>query len=97
MTEEEAELYHSQQISVLAETNADMLASLTLNYAEEAIGVVRAAVKYGLPVVISFTVEIDGKLPSGQTLKEAIEQVDNSTNSVVAYFMINCANPLHFT
>ena len=32
-----------------------------------------------MPAAISFTVETDGRLPSGQALGEAIEQVDAET------------------
>jgi homocysteine S-methyltransferase len=46
--------------------------------------------------VISFTVETDGRLPSGQSLREAIEVVDAETDGSIAYFMINCAHPTHF-
>ncbi len=67
MTEDEAERYHSVQIGTFAETEADVITALTMTHAEEAIGVVRAAKSVGMPVVISFTVETDGKLPSGQT------------------------------
>ena len=49
-----------------------------------------------MPVAISFTVETDGRLPSGQALGEAIEQVDAETGGGPAYFMINCAHPTHF-
>jgi S-methylmethionine-dependent homocysteine/selenocysteine methylase len=63
---------------------------------EEAIGLARAAKSAGMPVVISFTVEKDGKLPSGQTLKEAIEKVDKATNNTPVYYMVNCAHPTHF-
>ena len=56
-----------------------MVTTLTLNYTEEAIGAVIAAKKNGMPIAVSFTVETDGKLPSGETLKEAIEKVDSST------------------
>ena len=63
---------------------------------DEAIGVTRAAVKAGMPVVISFTVETDGRLPTGQTLKEAVETVDAETEAAPAYYMINCAHPTHF-
>jgi S-methylmethionine-dependent homocysteine/selenocysteine methylase len=49
-----------------------------------------------MPVVISFTVETDGKLPTGQTLRKAIEQVDGATEGAPAYYMINCAHPQHF-
>jgi S-methylmethionine-dependent homocysteine/selenocysteine methylase len=67
-----------------------------MTHAEEAIGVTRAAQAAGMPVVISFTVETDGRLPTGQSLKDAIEQVDTATNNGPAYYMINCAHPTHF-
>lgn len=63
MTEREAEAYHSEQVEVLAANAADMIGAITMNYVEEAIGVVRAAAKAGMPVAISFTVETDGCLP----------------------------------
>jgi S-methylmethionine-dependent homocysteine/selenocysteine methylase len=49
-----------------------------------------------MPVVISFTVETDGKLPTGQPLPEAIQEVDAATGRAPAYYMINCAHPSHF-
>jgi S-methylmethionine-dependent homocysteine/selenocysteine methylase len=93
----EAEGYHSSQIATFADTAADMVTAITMTYAEEAIGVTRAAQRYGLPVAISFTVETDGRLPSGMSLREAIEHVDAETGSGPAYYMINCAHPTHFT
>jgi S-methylmethionine-dependent homocysteine/selenocysteine methylase len=96
MSTEEARQYHFQQIRSLADGAADMVTAMTLNYVDEAVGIVRAAQDVGVPVVISFTVETDGRLPTGETLQQAIEQVDNATDSAVAYFMINCAHPTHF-
>lgn len=96
MTEEQAERYHSVQVGTFADTAADMVTAITMTHAEEAIGVARAALSRGLPVVVSFTVETDGKLPTGQTLKEAIEQVDAATDNGPAYYMINCAHTTHF-
>ena len=96
MSAEEAERYHSTQIEVFAETSADLVSALTLTYVDEATGIVRAAKGAGLPAVISFTVETDGRLPSGQSLGEAIEQVDAETVRAAAYFMVNCAHPTHF-
>jgi homocysteine S-methyltransferase len=96
MDEREAERYHSDQLQTFSDTAADMATALTLTYAEEAVGVVRAAAAAGLPIVISFTVETDGRLPSGQALDEAIEQVDSQTGAAVAYYMVNCAHPTHF-
>ncbi len=91
-----AEEYHSFQIKIVADTNADLVSALTMNYNEEAIGIVNAAKKNNIPVVISYTVETDGKLPSGESLEEAITSLDNKTDNYVSYFMINCAHPDHF-
>ena len=96
LTTDEAQEFHSWQVGILADTAADLITGLTVTYVEEAIGIVRAATAVGMPVVISFTVETDGRLPSGQPLAEAINQVDRETDGVAAYFMINCAHPTHF-
>ena len=92
----ESEAYHAKQISWLADTDVDMVTALTFTQSDEAIGVVRAAKAHNLPIVISFTVETDGKLPTGQPLDEAIKSVDDATDSYAAYFMVNCAHPDHF-
>lgn len=96
MSEQEAEAYHRDQVETLAGTAADMVCAITMNYAEEAVGIARAAQQTGMPVAISFTVETDGRLPTSQTLKAAVEQVDRATSSYPAYYMINCAHPEHF-
>lgn len=96
MSAEESQQYHLMQIGTFSETDADMVTAITMNYVEEAIGIARAAKSVSMPVVISFTVETDGKLPTGQTLKDAIESVDEATDSTPAYYMINCAHPTHF-
>ena len=96
MSEQEAESYHRDQVEVFAGTAADMVCAITMNYVEEAIGITRAAQRTGMPVAISFTVETDGNLPTGQPLKEAIEEVDKTTAGYPRYFMINCAHPTHF-
>ena len=96
MRVDEAESYHRDQISQFKRAGADLVSAYTINYVEEAIGIVNAAQKEQIPVVISFTVETDGRLPSGQPLGEAITQVDAETNDGPAYYMINCAHPSHF-
>ena len=96
MTPQEAKFYHWEQIEIFAESGVDMVTAITMNYAEEAIGIALAAQKANLPVAISFTVETDGSLPSGQSLQSAIEKVDEITLGYPAYYMINCAHPTHF-
>jgi len=88
--------YHAVQIGTFADTAADMVAAITMTYVEEALGIARAADEFGLPVAISFTVETDGRLPSGQDLGSAIEEVDAGSGTPPAYFMVNCAHPTHF-
>jgi S-methylmethionine-dependent homocysteine/selenocysteine methylase len=96
MSEVEAEDYHRMQIETFAGTAADLVTAITMNYAEEAVGLTQAAKRANMPVVISFTVETDGRLPTGQSLGDAIKQVDDATSDYPAYFMINCAHPSHF-
>jgi homocysteine S-methyltransferase len=96
MAEAEAEAYHWEQIQTFASTDVDMVHAMTLTYAAEAIGIVRAAGRAGLPVAISFTTETDGRLPDRTSLAEAIAVVDVSTGHAPAYFGINCAHPSHF-
>lgn len=95
MTVREAEHYHSEQIRALCDGGADLITALTMTHVEEAIGIVRAAVEHDIPVVISFTVEVDGRLPSGQSLEQAIVALDEATDGAAAYVMINCAHPTH--
>ena len=92
----DAAAYYAEQLGWLAATEVDMVTGLTFNQASEATGLVQAAAKLGLPVVISFTVETDGRLPDGQPLADAIREVDAQTDAGAAYFMINCAHPDHF-
>jgi S-methylmethionine-dependent homocysteine/selenocysteine methylase len=96
MRPQAAEGYHAEQIHVFADAGADMVTAITMTNTPEAIGVTRAARAEGLPVVISFTVETDGRLPAGDTLADAIDAVDDATGGAPAYFMINCAHPTHF-
>jgi S-methylmethionine-dependent homocysteine/selenocysteine methylase len=96
MTAAAAEAYHRAQVETLHEAGADMVSAITMTNVEEATGIARAAAVARLPVVISFTVETDGRLPSGQSLCAAIEQVERESAGAPAYYMINCAHPSHF-
>ena len=96
MTVEEARTYHALQAQVFADSEADLITAIIMTHPAEAIGVTLAARDVGMPVVISFTVETDGTLPSGDRLGEAIVAVDDATAGYPAYYMINCAHPSHF-
>lgn len=92
----EAVEYHAEQLGWLATTSVDMVTAMTFTQSAEAAGVVKAATDVNLPIVVSFTVETDGALPTGQPLDEAIRYVDWATDDAVAYYMVNCAHPEHF-
>jgi S-methylmethionine-dependent homocysteine/selenocysteine methylase len=96
MSVKEAQDYHAAQVAVFADTEADMISAITMTNVNEAIGLTRAAMAANMPVAISFTVETDGNLPTGQSLQDAIEAVDAATAHAPAYYMINCAHPTHF-
>lgn len=96
MNAEEAQRYHAAQIDVFSRNSVDVISAITMNYVEEAIGIARAAGAVHLPAIISFTVETNGKLPTGMSLQQAIKQVDDSVKEQPIYYMINCAHPTHF-
>lgn len=96
LTAAQAETYHAAQVAWFAAFGTDMVSAITMTYADEAIGIASAAKSQGMPIAIAFTVETDGRLPSGQKLSEAIKEVDEATDNYPAYYMINCAHPDHF-
>jgi S-methylmethionine-dependent homocysteine/selenocysteine methylase len=96
MTVTEAEDYHMKQIAVFADSDVDLLSAITMNYVEEAIGIANAAAQVNHPAVISFTLETDGRLATGMSLREAIETTDREAKEEPAYYMINCVHPSHF-
>ena len=96
MTAKEAEAYHFFQADIFSQSEADMITAITMTNTPEAIGLANAASRAKMPVVISFTVETDGRLPTGQALGDAIMEVDFESRVPPAYFMINCAHPTHF-
>jgi homocysteine S-methyltransferase len=96
MTADEAEKYHSVQVRTLADAGCTQATALTLTYADEAVGIVRAAKSAGLPIHIGFTVETDGRLPNGESIEDTILAVDDATDGAAESFMINCAHPAHF-
>ena len=97
LSPEEAQALHTPQIAEMAQAGVDTVSAITMTHVGEAVGIVRAAAEAGLPVVISFTVETDGKLPDGTRLGAAIEATDAATGGAPIYYMVNCAHPEHFT
>ncbi|WP_309663605.1 homocysteine S-methyltransferase family protein [Tabrizicola sp.] len=93
----EAEALHAFQIDTLAQNGVDLISAVTMTYPAQAIGIARAATRHGLPHILSFTVETDGRLPNGQSLSSAIAEVETSTGGSPLFYMVNCAHPTHFS
>ena len=93
---EEAEALHRPQAEALAAAGVDFACAMTMTSIAEATGMARAVLATGLPLVVSFTVETDGRLPSGEGLEEAISALDEATGGAPLFYGINCAHPDHF-
>jgi homocysteine S-methyltransferase len=87
--------YHARQLEALARSEVDLVCALTMTTANEAAGIALAAGRQGLPVVVSATVETDGRLPDGMSLGDFIQRVDELTSFAPAFYMVNCAHPTH--
>jgi len=96
MSAHESEKYHMEQIAAFKSADADLVTAVTINYPQEAIGIINAAAKQDIPVVIAFTVETDGRLPCGLSLQAAIEETDSMTDGACLHYMVNCAHPSHY-
>lgn len=91
-----AQSYHAKQIGELVAAGVDMISAYTLGSAEEATGIALAAKAAGAPVIISFTVETDGRLPDCTKLGDAVDATETHTGGTVLGYCINCAHPDHF-
>jgi homocysteine S-methyltransferase len=85
--------YHRPQLASFQAAGADLATALTLVGADEAIGIVAAAREVGLPIAVAFTVETDGRLAGGSSLREAVDEVDAAGGP--DWFLVNCAHPTH--
>jgi homocysteine S-methyltransferase len=94
ITENEAEDYHSVQLTTLKEANVDLALAITFNNIPESIGVARAAKKIGVPLAISLSLDSTSKLNSGPSLADAITTIDDQTDLAPEFYLINCSHPL---
>ena len=94
LTADAAEAYHRVQVETLESAGADLVTALSLSSSQEAIGIVRASDSAGLPSAVSFMLEKDHRLATGETLRQAIEAVDAATGGSAAHYLVNCAHPL---
>jgi len=98
ITADEAEEYHSVQLGTLARADVGLVEAMTFNGIPEVVGLARAAAHAKLPLAVSFTLDHDTRrLPSGPSLKDAIEAIDAQTgDDRPAFYGVNCSHPLEF-
>ncbi len=85
------------QVKALSESGVDMLSIMTVTDVKEAIAAVQLAREFGIPIMVSFTVETNGRLLDDRLLADIIREVDEATGNYTAYFGVNCARngPVH--
>lgn len=87
--------YHRPQLQAVAEAGADLVCALTMTGLAESVGIVEAAASCSLPIIVSPTVETDGRLPDGTELGVFVREVDEATDGTPLFYMVNCAHPGH--
>lgn len=91
----EAERYHRPQLEAIAESEVDLAAAWTMTSVPESIGVARVAEDLGLPLLVSPTLETDGRTVDGASLGDFIAAVDDATGGYPLFYLANCVHPAH--
>lgn len=100
----EAYLFHKHQYELCLEVLREFKLSVdeivflheTIGTGREAIGLSQAAQSLGLPLIISFVVDQNGHLLSGESVEMVIRQIDTQTAKAVLGFSLNCCAPTAF-
>jgi homocysteine S-methyltransferase len=80
-------LEHCKQAKILADAGCDFMMIETINCVREAVATTQATVATNLPFFISFVVNADGNLLSGETLEEAVLATEHPNRLGV---LLNC-------
>lgn len=93
LSEEEAFNFHLWQAKLFAAEDIDFLYAGIMPCINEAVGMARAMETSGLPYIISFTIQRNGRLIDGTTINDAIEKIDSKTERKPLIYMTNCVHP----
>jgi S-methylmethionine-dependent homocysteine/selenocysteine methylase len=93
LSAEEAREYHSLQAGTLAQSGVDFLYAPTFPAVEEALGAAMAMGATGLPHVVSFVLERNGRVLDGTPLHAAIERIDAAASPAPLFYSISCVHP----
>ena len=93
LAEQEAFSFHRWTVEQFYKAGADFLYAGIMPVLSEAAGLARAIDDTGLPYIISFTIQEDGKLIDGTTIADAIRYIDSITTNKPVCYMTNCVHP----
>ena len=93
LTESEAFSFHCWTVEQFYKAGVDFLYAGIMPTLSEAAGLARAIDEIGLPYIISFTIQQDGKLIDGTTIADAIRYIDGITTNKPVCYMTNCVHP----
>jgi len=93
LSEQEATDFHRWTIDHFYDANVDFLYAGIMPVLSEAAGLAKAIDTTGLPYIISFTIQQDGKLIDGTPIAEAIQYIDDITGNKPVCYMANCVHP----
>ena len=85
--------HHALQAAGLARSGVDFLYAPTFPTVEEALGASMAMAATGLPYVVSFVLERDGRVLDGTSLHVAIERIDAAASPAPLFYSISCVHP----
>lgn len=81
--------FHELQVKGFEKSDADVLWFETIGTIEEAVGIGQAAASV-VPTVISFIIDEKGRLRSGESVRDAIQAVDDATRPNLVRYSFNC-------
>lgn len=93
LSEQEALEFHKWTVEQFYKAGVDFLYAGIMPVISEAAGLARAVDDTGLPYIISFTIQQDGKLIDGTTITDAIRYIDSITTNKPVCYMTNCVHP----
>ena len=93
LDEQEAYDFHRWTVEQFQKAEVDFLYAGIMPTLSEAAGLARAIDESGLPYIISFTIQEDGKLIDGTTIADAIRYIDSVTTNRPVCYMTNCVHP----
>lgn len=85
--------FHMWQIGQLAQSGVDCIIAQTIPAVSEGLGIARALAKSGIPAIISFVIDREGRVLDGTPLLDGITAIDNSLTTVPLGYMVNCVYP----